>query len=112
MTAKNTFAPESLLPAYFIKPMLLGAGIALLLIIVFLSGVDDPNPAWPKFWMARPLIVVPLAGATGGAIWALLRPMRQKGGWIKVAAYLLGIVVFIVGLWMGAVLGLDGTLWN
>jgi len=111
MTTKNTFAPKSVLPAYFIKPMLLGAGIALVLIIVFLSKVQT-SPTWPKFWMARPLIIVPLAGAAGGAVWALLRPMRQKGGWAKAGAIVLGLIIFIIGLWMGTVLGLDGTLWD
>lgn len=112
MTAKNNLTAEPLLPAYFIKPMLLGAGIALLLIIAFLSGVDHPDPAWPKYWMARPLIIVPLAGAAGGVFFALLRPMRQRGGWVMALAYVLSLAIFVVALWMGTVLGLDGTLWD
>lgn len=112
MTTKNTFPSASLLPAYFIKPMLLGSIIALLLIIAFLSGVDHPDPAWPKFWMVRPLIIVPLAGAAGGAFFAILRPMRQRGGWVTALAYVLSFVAFVIALWMGTVLGLDGTLWN
>lgn len=96
----------------YVKPMLIGAGIALALIALFLSGVDNPNPAWPKYWMVRPLIVVPLAGAGGGAFFAFMRPLREKGGWMTAFAYVLCIVVFIIGLWMGSVLGLDGTLWN
>ncbi len=99
-------------PAAFVKPMLIGAGIALALIALFLSGVDDPNPAWPEFWMVRPLIIVPLAGAAGGAFFAFMRPLREKGGWMTAFAYVLCIVVFIIGLWMVSVLGLDGTLWN
>lgn len=112
MTAKNNLTTEPLVPAAFIKPALVGGAIALLLIIAFLSGVDHPDPAWPKYWMARPLIIVPLAGAAGGAFFAFLRPMRRKGGWVMALAYVLSIVVFIVALWMGTVLGLDGTLWN
>jgi hypothetical protein len=27
-------------------------------------------------------------------------------------AYIVSVLVFITGLWMGTVLGLDGTLWN
>lgn len=96
----------------FIKPMLLGAAIALALIVLFLAGVDEPDPAWPRLWMLRPLLIVPMAGAAGGAFYALLRPWRARGGWIAVLAYVLSLLVFIIGLWLGAVLGLDGTLWN
>lgn len=112
MTAKNNLTAEPLAPAAYIKPMLLGAGIALLLIIAFLSGVDHPDPAWPKYWMARPLIIVPLAGAAGGAFFALLRPLRKRGGWVMAFAYVLSLAIFVVALWMGTVLGLDGTLWD
>lgn len=48
------------------RPMLFGASIGLLLILVFLYGVKNPNPGWGKFWMARPLLMVPFAGAMGG----------------------------------------------
>jgi len=27
-------------------------------------------------------------------------------------AFLIGIVIFIIGLWLGTILGLAGTLWN
>ncbi len=112
MTTEKNPTATTIHPAAFVKPMLIGAGIALALIALFLSGVDNPNPAWPKYWMVRPLIVVPLAGAAGGAFYAFMRPMREQGGWITALAYVLCIVVFIIGLWMGSVLGLDGTLWN
>ncbi|PEC35719.1 potassium transporter KefB, partial [Bacillus toyonensis] len=49
--------------------MLLGAGIALILILVFLLGVDNPKPEWGKLWMLKPLIVVPTAGAMGGVFY-------------------------------------------
>lgn len=30
----------------------------------------------------------------------------------KIAATILSVIIFIIGLWMGIVLGLDGTLWD
>ncbi len=96
----------------FAKPMLIGAGIALALIALFLLPINNPDPSWPKYWMVRPFIIVPLAGAAGGAFYAFLRPMRQQGGWVMVAGYVLSLIVFIIGLWLGTVLGLDGTLWD
>jgi hypothetical protein len=112
MTNTKKLSASSLNLAAFTKPMLLGAGIALALIILFLAGVDEPDPAWPRFWMLRPLLIVPMAGAAGGAFFALLRPWHARGGWITVLAYVLSLLVFIIGLWLGTVLGLDGTLWN
>ncbi|RFZ84251.1 potassium transporter KefB [Mucilaginibacter terrenus] len=99
-------------PSALVIRMLIGAGIGLVLIGLFLSGVNHPNPAWPKYWMARPLIIVPLAGATGGAISYFLDGLRQQGGWKMFAAITLSLVIYLIGLFMGTVLGLDGTLWN
>lgn len=30
----------------------------------------------------------------------------------KTVAMILSVVIFIIGLWLGIVLGLDGTYWN
>ncbi len=62
--------------------------------------------------MVRLFLVVLLAGAVGGAFYAFMRPLRKKGGWVMALAYVLCVVVFIIGLWIGTVLGLVGTLWN
>ncbi|GAB3902252.1 hypothetical protein GCM10028803_28490 [Larkinella knui] len=92
--------------------MLQGAGIAFLLIVVFLLGVKNPNPAWGKFWMIKPLLVVPIAGAAGGVFYYLMDHLRYQGGWKKIAALVLGLLGYLFVLWIGTVLGLNGTLWN
>lgn len=94
------------------KCALVGAGIALLLISLFLSGVKHPDPAWGKFWFIRPLVVVSLAGATGGVIYFFTNSLRSQGGWKKFTAIILSVLIYIFGLWIGTVLGLNGTLWN
>jgi hypothetical protein len=94
------------------KRMLLGAAIALILIVVFLSQAGEPDPAWPRLWMVRPLIIVPLAGATGGGFFYFMDHLSYQGGWKKAGAYILSAIVYIIGLWMGTVLGLDGTHWD
>ncbi|MRG45252.1 potassium transporter KefB [Chitinophaga sp. SYP-B3965] len=94
------------------KCMLIGGGIALVLITALLLTVNNPSPNWPKYWMIRPLIIVPLAGATGGACYYFLDHLRYQGGWKKVLAYILSFLVYLIGLWMGTILGLDGTLWD
>jgi hypothetical protein len=111
ITQKNSSAPVISGPS-MIKPMLLGAAIALVLIILFLSGVKHPNPAWPEYWKVRPFIVVPMAGAAGGFIYFLLYRLRRHGGWRMVLAHVLSLLGYIFALWMGTVAGLHGTLWN
>lgn len=108
---KNAAAP-TIHPAPLYKRMLQGAAIALVLIILFLASADEADPAWPKFWMIRPLIIVPIAGAMGGAFHFFLDDLRSQGGWRKTLAILLSIVGFLIALWMGTILGLDGTMWN
>ena len=99
-------------PASLSKRMILGAGIGLLLIAFFLLTADEPDPAWGKFWMIRPLIITPFAGAMGGLCNHLLLRYYFLIGMNKTVAWIVSIIIFIIGLWMGIVLGLDGTLWD
>ena len=112
MTKRNHLTTSPIHPASLVKPMLLGAGIALTVITIFLLGVREPNPEWGKLWMLRPLIIVPLAGAMGGAFFFLMDYQRQRGNWSKILTYLLSLIGFLFVLWIGIVLGLDGTLWD
>ena len=99
------------------KPLLyrrvaIGASIAFVLIAFFLYMGGALDPKWPKLWYIRPLIIVPLAGATGGFIFHLLEPYRQGGLWLKAAVNLFGIFIYVIGLWLGSVLGLAGVWWD
>ena len=111
MTQTNNPASQSH-EASVVKQMLVGAGIGLLLISLFLLSVDEPNPEWGKLWMLKPLIIVPLAGAMGGLCNYFIVHFHRQVGVIKTIAMILSVIVFIIGLWLGAVLGLNGTLWN
>ncbi len=111
MTQRNNVAQPIDL-ASFAKPILIGASIGLFLILLFLLPAGDPNPEWEKYWMIKPIIMVPFAGAVGGAFYHLMSPMRRKGGWNKIVANIISFIVFIFGLWIGSVLGLNGTYWN
>jgi ABC-type transport system involved in cytochrome c biogenesis permease subunit len=92
--------------------MLQGAAIAFLLILIFLFGNDYSDPAWGKFWMVRPMIIVPIAGAIGGVLYYFLDDLRSQGGWKKILAIIMSLLGYIIILWFGTVLGLDGTMWN
>jgi cobalamin synthase len=88
-----------------------GAGIGLLVISFFLFPTDG-RPEWGKFWMVRPLIVVPFAGAMAGLCNYYILSFRNRFGLNKIVAIVLSLIVLFVGMWTGIVLGLDGTLWN
>jgi hypothetical protein len=94
------------------KRMFFGALIALALITLFLAGVKNANPAWGKYWMIQPLLIVPAAGAMGGLFYYFMDRLRYLGGWKTVLAYVLSFFGYLVAIWLGTVLGLSGTLWN
>ena len=111
MTPHHQLQNQPIHPVSLVKPMLAGAGIALLVISFFVFGVDAPHPEWGKFWMIRPLLITPLAGATGGAFYAFLNYQSSRG-FNRTLAILLSLMVYFIGLWLGIVLGLDGKMWN
>ncbi|TDQ08181.1 potassium transporter KefB [Pedobacter metabolipauper] len=112
MTRTNNLTTQTTHSASLAKRILLGAGLALILIAFFLLQAGEPNPAWPKFWMIRPLIIVTLAGAMGALFYHLMDPLRNMGGWRKISVNILCLIVYVIALWLGTVLGLDGTLWD
>lgn len=112
MTQNHNFKIFPINTASLIKRMLVGASIGLILISIFLIGAGDPNPEWGKLWYIRPLIIVPLAGAMGGVFNYFVAQQDFKHGLVKGLAIIFSLIVFIIGLWLGIVLGLDGTYWN
>ncbi len=98
-------------PLSFFKSVLVGAIIGLLIISFFVFGVDEPNPEWGKLWKIKPLIITPLAGAAGGVFFYFIDLMASRG-MNRTVSVLLGIFGFIVALWLGTVLGLNGTMWD
>lgn len=113
MTAENNLTSAPIDKASLLKRTLIGAGIGLVLISLFLASVNQPKPEWGKFWIIRPLIVVLLAGACGGAgTYFVYYFFGNQGKWSKIIAFCVSLIGFVIALWLGAILGLDGTLWN
>ena len=117
MTDRNSLAAHPFPQGSLCRPLLIGAGIALALMSIFLLtfflSEGTPNPAWPELWWIRPLAVITNAGAAGGIFYYIMdRMMGSKGGWRKAVAIVLSVIVYIIGLWMGTVLGLVGTMWH
>lgn len=93
-------------------PILTGGLIALAIASFFVFSADGPKPEWGSCWMVKPLILTPLAGAFGGLLYGLIGNMRKQGKMNPVLAVVLGVMVYLVVLWIGIVLGLNGTMWD
>jgi len=112
MTQQNELQNEPIHAASVGKRMLQGAGIAFILISAFLLSAGEPDPSWPRLWMLKPLLIVPLAGALGGVFYFNMDHLRYQGGWRKILANIVSLLVYILVLWLGTVLGLNGTMWD
>ncbi|RZK82305.1 MAG: potassium transporter KefB [Pedobacter sp.] len=93
------------------RRMLIGGAIGLVIISLFLFETAG-KPEWGAFWKIRPFLIVPAAGAIGGLVYHYMDHLRIEGGWKRVLANVVSLIVFIIGIWMGIVLGLAGTLWD
>lgn len=107
----NTYQhPDSiLLPS---KHLIIGACINLLIVVFFISGVDNPKPEWGQYWFVRPIVVITCAGILNGILYNMLGGMRRQGGGKLIAALLISLFFFVFILWISSVLGFNGTLWN
>lgn len=112
MSSQSNFIYRPIPWSTVITRMIIGAVIGFLAISLFVFGVDNPNPEWPANWRIRPLIITPIAAAFGAAFSTVLDNLRREGGWKTFAAIMISLVVFLVALWMGTILGLDGTMWD
>jgi H+/Cl- antiporter ClcA len=107
-----TYSSQTTLKPSLFTRMLIGAIAGLILISFFLMKADEPDPAWGKYWMIRPIIMMAFAGAMAGLCNYYLFRFHKKLRINKTLAIIASIAVGIAGLFIGFVLGLDGTMWN
>ena len=99
-------------PGLLTLRMMLGAGIASIPIILFLLDTEGDNQQWGMLWILRPLIIVSFAGAAGAAFYHFMSPLRSRPGTGKIVVTILCAIVYMVGVFLGISLGLDGTYWD
>ena len=95
-----------------VKPTLFGGAVALILVSLMVFTVKTPRPEWGQYWMIQPLIITPVIGAMGGLFYFIVNYQGAKWGLNKILTVFIGVLGFIIALWMGIVLGLHGTMWN
>ena len=91
------------------KRILQGAGLALILVGIFLLLGKNPDPAAGRKWMILPLIIVPICGAIGGLFYYMMDPLRYQGGWKKTLANVSSVLVYIFLILFGLIVGLSGA---
>ncbi len=113
MTQTNNLTVKPFNSATLIKNMLIGGTIGLVIMAIFLFGVDETKAEWGKYWMIKPYVIMTLGSAAGGACFYFLDLFfGYQSGWKKAAIIVVGVIGFIISLFLSFVLGLDGTLWN
>ncbi|HZV68559.1 MAG TPA: hypothetical protein VFG10_03415 [Saprospiraceae bacterium] len=111
MSQTNNSTTQSIhLPTLLLR-MLIGGVIAFLVISFFVFGAYEPNPAWGNLWRIKPLLLTPAAGAMGGAFYYFMEHMSHRG-LNKAVAIILSVIGYVIVLWLGVVLGLNGTMWD
>ncbi|MBE99400.1 potassium transporter KefB [Flavobacterium coralii] len=110
--AENVFKNQSQINTTRTKFILAGGTIALAVIALFVFSVNTSNPEWGNYWKVKPLLLTPFIGAFGGMVMYYCTRLAAYMQINKVAGFLLSIPVYVVILWIGIVLGLNGTLWN
>ncbi|MDQ3278859.1 MAG: potassium transporter KefB [Bacteroidota bacterium] len=87
-----------------------GAGLGILLLLIFLSLVGAINDG---SWVFLAMLTVAIAGACGGAFYHLVSQVPIERGWKRSLANLVCLLVYLVGLWMGLVYALSLVgLWD
>lgn len=112
MTSSNLSASKPIFTDALGKRMLIGAGIALLIISFFVITAGKGNPTWGAYWRIKPLLLTPAIGALVGLCFDITQPLRQMEGWVGKLFVVLSFLGYFIGLWMGTVLGLAETMWN
>lgn len=95
-----------------IKRALQGAGIAFVLIAVFILGTLAAD-AKAGTWLLIPIAAVTAGGALGGAFYCMMDLFRHQGGWKKIAVNIISVLVYFLTLYLSLILALNAMgLWN
>lgn len=89
-----------------------GAVLALVLISILVFTVPNPNLAWGNFWFIKPLVITPFITSIGGVCFYFINTKKTNSKFLNLLLFLSSALILLFFIWIGTVLGLDGTLWN
>lgn len=96
----------------FFIALTLGFAIAFVLVTALILSVNNPNPVWGKNWFVRPILLTPVIAATGAGVSYLISTISFRNQLFNLFKILLCLLAYIFFLWIGTVIGFNGTLWN
>jgi len=109
----NIYQIARLIPRKMVYSIMGSAAIfGIIVISLFVFGVDNPDPSWGKYWRIKPLIITPIICAFSSLIFLSAYILDPKTQGMKITIYFLSMLIFLFGTWVGVVLGLNGTMWN
>jgi hypothetical protein len=95
-----------------LRRALFGAGIALILITVFILGAISADVKIGS-WVFLPMLAVSAGGACGGVFYSLMDLLRVHGGWKKILANVVSVVLYVIGVYLSLILALHALgLWD
>jgi len=95
-----------------IKRALQGAGIAFILISIFILGTLAGDIKAGS-WIFIPITAVTVGGGFGGAFYSFMDLFRHHGGWKKVLVNIISVLVYFLALYLSLILALNAMgLWN
>ena len=95
-----------------IKRALQGAGIAFVLISIFILGTLAADTK-AGTWLFIPIAAVTVGGAFGGVFYSIMDLFRHQGGWKKIAVTIISVLVYFLTLYFSLILALNAMgLWN
>ncbi len=93
--------------------IVLGFGVAFILVSALILSVNAPNPVWGKNWFVKPILLTPVIAAPGGGVFYLISRISFENQLLfKLLKALLCLLAYIFFLWIGTIIGFNGTLWN
>lgn len=92
----------------FFKSVLWGAGIAFILLIIFLFVTSRGEMDYGS-WVLVPIFSVTVGGGFGGIFYSIMGLFRNQGGRKKVLANIISILVYAAILYCSLIIALDMT---
>jgi hypothetical protein len=112
MTISENQSQQPVFTTNLSKRMLIGAGLGLIAISIFVIGAGRGEIEWGNYWRVKPLLLTPFIGAIVGMCYDITERLRKLNGWLGYLFVGLSVIGYALGMWVSLVLGLAGTMWD
>ena len=96
----------------FIKIVLLGFALGLFIASMLIHNVSFPKLSWGPNWYIKPMLVLSFVASIGSIPFYFANQYEASNHSKKILAYLGATLFLLFFIWIGIILGFDGTIWN